>query len=148
MNIRGWVNVWVGARCVFSDHNLLTNAGLAHMAGLLNGSQTTPLKYVALGTGVTPEDAADTALGNEKLDDGAGRVLAQTLDRITTTLTDDTTRVVATFAITDNFSLSEIGLLSAVAGGVLGAHRVFSPVAVLSGQTVVITWTLALAEGA
>jgi hypothetical protein len=143
-NVRGHVKIELDGRTVFEDHNLITNAGLSHIAGLLNGSQTTPFSYIALGIGVGPADVADLALESEKTDDGAERVLAQTLDRTTVTVTDDTARIVATFDITDNFDLSEIGLFSALVGGVLGAHRVFSPVAVLADQTVVVTWTLTI----
>jgi hypothetical protein len=142
------VEVRLDGRVIERGHNLITTVGLAHMAGLLNGAVTTPFKYVALGTGVVAADAVDTALGSEKTDDGAGRVLASTLTRQTTTGLDDTAVIVASFDITDDFDLSEIGLFNAVSSGVLGAHHVFSPAAVLNGQTVVVTWTLALEEGA
>lgn len=147
MRPRSNVEVWVDGRLRHRGHNLITDVGIGHMAGLLNGAVTTPFKYVALGTGVVPADAADTVLGIEKTDDGAARVLASTLSRQTDAIENDTTVIVASFDITDDFDLSEIGLFDAISSGVLGAHHVFSPVTVLNGQTVVVTWTFTIAEG-
>jgi len=140
--LRGHVKIEVEGRTVFEDHNLITNAGIAHIASLLVGVETTPFKYVALGTGTSPADVADLALETEKTDDGAERVLAQSIDTFQSNVEGDTARLIASFAVTDDFDLSEIGLFSALVAGVLGAHRVFSPVSVLADQTVVVTWTL------
>jgi hypothetical protein len=142
MKFRGHVQIEVEGQLVFEDHNLITNAGIAHLAGLLCGVETTPFKYVALGLGSTPADIADLTLESEKTNDGAERVLAQTIETFQTHVPNDTARLIATYDITHDFNLSEIGLFNALTDGVLGAHRVFSPVAVLNGQTVVITWTL------
>lgn len=141
MKLSGHVEIRIDGRVVVSEHNLITNVGVGHIAGLLNGAQTTPFKYVGLGTGTSPADVGDVELALEKTDDGCARRLGDTLEQTTTVLPNDTMRVQAIFEVTDDFDLSEMGLFSALSGGVLGGHRVFSPVSVQGGQTVVVTWT-------
>ncbi len=43
----------------------LTNAGLEGIAKLINGVSTAPFKYIAVGSGVTPEAIDQTALATE-----------------------------------------------------------------------------------
>ena len=50
-------------------HNVITNDGLSFVASFLGSAaaaaSTFTMKYVAIGTGATAEDATDTALGSE-----------------------------------------------------------------------------------
>ena len=52
----------------FVKHNLITDAGYDFMADCLcNATRPSPLKYIAVGTGATEPDSADTALEAELL---------------------------------------------------------------------------------
>jgi hypothetical protein len=134
-------------RKVFEDHNLLTNAGLAQIASLLISGSTLPFNYIALGTGTTPADVSDTALEAEKVTDGVPRKVANSGALTTTTVTNDTAQLIAIFNAPGGFSLSELGLFTAISSGVLGARRVFSPISVLNLQTITVTWTLTVVAG-
>jgi len=125
--------------------NLITNVGLAGLAGLFNGASVLPFKYIGLGMGTNPADAADVALEDEVDFGGGERKLADSIDQVTDVITDDTSRIIATFDISQDFTLSEIGMFDSLAGGVLGAHRVFVGQAITAGESVVVTWTLTLA---
>lgn len=129
---------------VRDDHNLITNVGLAGLAGLFNGSGGNDFRYIALGTGTAPASESDTELQTEVDFGGGERKLADTRDQVTTVITDDTARNVAEFTITAGFDLSEIGLFDDLNGGVLAARRVFSPVTISPGQSVIVTWRLIL----
>ena len=55
--------MWVGEMAVA---NLITNAGIAAIAGRINGhGSIAAFTYIALGTGTTAADVTDTALENE-----------------------------------------------------------------------------------
>ncbi len=54
----------------------LTNAGLEGIAKLINGVSTAPFKYIAVGSGVTPEAIDQTALATEIAASGLARAEA------------------------------------------------------------------------
>lgn len=143
---RAKVEVFSGKERVFVSEgkNLITNVGIASLTGLWNTASGEAFRYIALGQGTDPADATDTVLGDEVTFGGGERKLADTLDQTTTVIENDTARLIASFDITADFDLSEIGLFDEPVDGVLGAHRVFPGVSVTNGQTVVVTWTLSL----
>ena len=104
----------------------MTKTGMAHVAGLiLVEVGGTAFSYVAIGTGTTPPTADDTKLETEvKRKVGTG-------SRITTTFTDDTSKLVATFSKDDTLSgtqnISEIGVLNAATAGVMLLRVTFTP---------------------
>ena len=127
--------------------NVVTNVGKAQAAGLLNGIVTTPFKYIAIGDGsdsspgsCSSEQATDTALGHE---------LARkqgTTSRTTTSVTNDTAVVEATFSsddgLTGTATLCESGLFDASTGGNMFARLTF-PVINLdwdNGDSITIQW--------
>ncbi|MCD6340433.1 MAG: hypothetical protein J7L51_00585 [Desulfurococcales archaeon] len=68
----------IGVRCTFriyleegekrrkvEEKDVITDAGLKHAVKLLAGIETTPFKYIAVGTGAAPESETDTRLENE-----------------------------------------------------------------------------------
>jgi hypothetical protein len=123
--------------------NLITNVGLAQVAGLINGVVTTPFKYVAVGDGsaTSPGTCAspattDTALGHE-----VARVLA-TVGRTTTSVTNDTATFDATFNFTASYSLCEAGIFDASTGGNMLSRVTFPVLNVVSGDTLVISWRI------
>ena len=117
-------------------HNIICNVGLAKVAGLVAGTATGGFGYVAVGTGTTAAAATDTALGIEVM-----RV-ASTNSLITTSVTNDTSQMVATFNFTASYAITESGVFDASSGGNLLAHQVFSAINVVSGDAIIITWQI------
>jgi hypothetical protein len=119
--------------------NLVTDAGKAGVAGLINGVITDFFDYIAIGTGATAAAAGDTALQTEISTGGGSRALA-TLSRVTTTVTNDTAQFVVTFTFTSGFAVTESGVLSASSSGTLLCRQVFSAYNVVNTDQLTITW--------
>jgi hypothetical protein len=114
--------------------NLLTNVGLAQMAGLINGVVATPFTYVAVGTGTTAPSVTDTALVSEVM-----RVSA-TVSRTTTSVPNDTATWSAVFSFTASYALSEAGIFDASTGGNMLSRVTYPTLNVVSGDSLVINW--------
>lgn len=126
------------------SRNLITNAGLAVVAGQINGVTTAPVTAIAIGIGTTAAAAGDTALESEITTNGGERGAA-TASRVTTTQTNDTAQWVKTFSFTGSFAVTEEGLLdNNTSGGNLLARQVFSAVNVASGDSLQITHKVAV----
>ncbi len=121
--------------------NLITDAGRAGVAGLINGVITDFFDYIAIGTGATAAAAGDTTLQTEITTGGGARALA-TLSRVTTTVTNDTAQAVLTFNFTSSFAVTEAGFLSASSAGTLLSRQVFSAVNVVNGDSLQVTWKI------
>jgi hypothetical protein len=120
--------------------NLVTNAGMATVAGLINGSGTpAAFTYIALGSGTTAAAATDTALETEITTNGGARAEAA-VSLVTTDVANDTAQLVKTFTFTGALSITESGVLNAASDGSLLARQVFSEINVASGDTLQITW--------
>ena len=104
----------------------MAKTGMAHVAGLiLTDVGGTAFDYVGIGTGTTSPTADDTALETEvKRKAGTGT-------RETTTFTNDTSKLVATFSKDDTLSgtsnISEIGIFTLAAAGVMLFRKTFTP---------------------
>ena len=114
--------------------NVVTNVGLAQMAGLFNGVATTAFTYVAIGSSSASASASDTALGDE-LYRSAG-----TTSRTTTNVTDDTAVIEHTFDFTSSHTIREAGLFDADTGGNMACRQVLSDISVESGDSLKIIW--------
>lgn len=122
--------------------NLITNAGKAAAAGLLgNTGSITAFSYIAVGTGTTAANAADTTLETEITDSGLERA-ASTVSRVTTDVTNDTTQFLHSFTVTGTKAVTESGVLNASSSGILLCRQVFSAVNVVNGDTLQITWKI------
>lgn len=122
--------------------NLVTNAGFAGAASRLNGAGgEAAFDYIALGTGTTAANVADTTLETEITTDGGQRAQG-TASRVTTDVTNDTSQVVNTFAFTASFAVTESGLLNAASSGTLLARQVFSAINVGNGDSLQVTWKI------
>lgn len=88
------------------------NAGLNQIRDFLNGDSPTPPSHLAVGTGTTAANAADTTLETE--------VFRTTIDK-DEKATAGVIEYTATLATTDanGNSLSEVGILNASSGGTL-----------------------------
>jgi hypothetical protein len=107
--------------------NIVTNVGLAEVIRLVfSGLTGTKFGYLAIGTGTTAEAATDTELGHEIARKSA------TVTQTTTTITNDTAKLEATFSkddgLTGTSNVSESGIFNASTGGVLLARKTFSAV--------------------
>lgn len=118
--------------------NTITDIGIAEIVGLITaGVGGTAFGYVAIGTGTTPESASNTQLENE-----THRVSAVGL-RTTTTITDDTMQLIATFnGYTGTEAITESGVFNASSGGVLLCRQTFSVLNVNwdNGDSLRVTW--------
>jgi len=109
--------------------NIITNVGLACMVRLIFAGLTEDkFGYLAIGSGTTSESATDTALEYEVARKSAS------VSQTTTTITDDTALLEATFSKDDGLSgsmnISETGIFNASSGGDMLARKVFSAVPV------------------
>jgi hypothetical protein len=122
--------------------NLITNAGFALAAGLLNGSGSpAAATYIAVGTGATAANVADTTLQTETATSGLSRA-AGTVSLVTTTVTNDTAQIVKTFTVTGTVAVTESGVLNASSSGTLLCRQVFSAINVVNGDSLAITWKI------
>lgn len=121
--------------------NLITDAGLAGAANRLGGIGTAAFTYIALGTGVTAANAADTTLETEIAVSGLSRVNA-TVSAVTTTVTNDTLQLANTFTVTGTAAITEAGILNAGAGGTILSRLVFSAVNVINGDSLTVTYKI------
>lgn len=120
--------------------NLITNAGFAGAASRLNGSGAeAAFVYIAVGTGATAANVADTTLQTELAVSGLSRVSA-TASRVTTTVTNDTAQLQTTFTVTGTAAVTESGVLNAASTGTLLCRQVFSAINVVNGDSLQITW--------
>lgn len=127
------------------SRNLVTNAGFAGIASRINGSGAEAAgTYLAVGTGTTAANAADTTLETEITDSGLARVAA-TASRVTTTVTNDTAQLQTTFTVTGTKAVTEAGYLNASSSGVLFARSVFSAVNVVNGDSLQLTYKIKVA---
>lgn len=125
--------------------NLITSAGKAGAASRLNGSGSeAAFTYLAVGTGTTAAAAGNTTLETEITDSGLARANA-TASRVTTTVANDSARLVYTWSVSGTKAVTEVGILNASSGGVLLCRQVFSAVNVTSGDSLIGTYTVACA---
>lgn len=129
---------WSGSRII---SNLVTDAGKAGVASRINGAGSeAAFTYIAVGTGTTAANAADTTLQTETASAGLSRANA-TASRVTTDVTNDSARLVYSFSVSGTVAVTESGVLNASSSGVLLARQVFSAVNVINGDTLQVTWT-------
>lgn len=121
--------------------NVITDVGLACIIRLVFAGLTEDkFGYLGIGSGTTAEAVTDTALEYEVVRKAA------TVTQTTTTVTDDTALLEATFSSADGLSgtmnISEAGIFNLSTGGDLLARKVFSAVPVNwdAGDTLTIRY--------
>lgn len=143
--VYGHVKAYLDGKLVIDQKNLITNVGVARIAGLLCGLSSDYARYIALGTGDSPADVGDIALETEVSAGGAGRTEVDA-ELTTTTIENDTMSVQATFNLTAALELTEMGLFDADEEGTLFSRITFATVSASDGQTLVVTWTYQVTE--
>jgi hypothetical protein len=135
--ISSLLGYWSGSKKI---RNLVTSAGKAGAAGRLNGSGApAAFTYIAVGTGATAANIADTTLQTETATSGLSRANG-TVSLVTTTVTNDTAQVTNTFTVTGTVAVTESGVLNAASTGTLLCRQTFSAINVVNGDSLAITW--------
>ena len=125
--------------------NLVTTAGKALAAGLLNGSGSpAAATYLEVGTGTTSPVAGNTALETAIVDSGLARAAA-TVSLVTTTTTNDTAQLLKSWSVSGTKAVTECGAFNAGAAGTMLGRQTFSAINVVSGDTLQITYKFAVA---
>lgn len=124
--------------------NTITSAGLAQIALLAGDATAIPFTYLALGTGVTAANIADTALQAETAASGLARAAA-TVSRVTTTVTNDTLQLLKAFTAGASVAITECGMFNAASTGTILGRQVFAAVNVVSGDILTITYKVSFA---
>lgn len=122
---------------------VVTNAFVNDIVDALQGISTPynnfkNYKYHASGTGTTAEAATNTAL------------VAEVGSRVTGTQIEGNAnqyKSVATITYDGSYAITEHGLFNASSGGTLMDRTVFSPVNVISGDSIQFTFTITFTAG-
>lgn len=148
-----WLNRWYAPLVApllgyWSDRKRVRNGiptvGKALIAGRLMGSGSPAVPdYIAVGTGTTAFAAGNTTLETEISDSGLSRAQG-TVSLVTTTTTNDTTQVTKTFSVSGTKAVTESGVLNASSNGTLLCRQVFSAINVVSGDSLTMTWKVAI----
>jgi len=118
-------------------NNLVVTAGKEWVADLMQGGTGTPMSHMAVGTGATAADAADTALETE-----AARVALSVAGG---TRTGASIEFVGVYpAGTGTASLTEAGIFNATPAGTMLARTVFTAIAKGASDSLTITWTVSV----
>lgn len=128
----------------FSVDNLVVNAGLAQLALLAGDGTANPFTYLAVGTSSTAVSVGQTALAAEITDTGLARA-AGTVSRVTTTVTNDTFKLVYTWTATGSKTVEEVGVFNAASSGTMLSRALTGTKTLANGETLVGNYTLAFA---
>jgi hypothetical protein len=126
----------------FGTATSLTNYGKGLTASQVNGTTTTPPKFIAIGTGATGAArtavAADSILSTEYV---AVARATGTNSVVTTTQTGDTFQTIGTITAAANIAVDEAGLFTVVTSstGTMVVSSTFPVVNLLTGDSIQIT---------
>lgn len=125
--------------------NLVVSVGKAQVAGLINSALSASsggaFRFLALGASTSATAAGDTTLGSEFSSAGGARGLATLLDRVTTTVTNDTARLQKTFTCTaGTLAVGEAAVFDASSGGEMLSRQPFALINLSSGDSLQTTW--------
>lgn len=121
---------------------VLTNTGIARYQNAMNGGVHTPPQYVGWGTGSTPADATDTGLETPAAEDRVSG--AKSLD--TTTVANDTYKVIATITSASPQTISEVILNDASTSGNTYVRGVFTGIPLATNDSIQFTVKMILAQ--
>ena len=114
----------------------LVDTGLEYIAKLINGVSVAPFKYIALGSGTTPEAIDQTALTTEIVASGLARAAATCGYEATGKATWSKEFV----ATADGMQINEVGIFdAAAAGNMLMRHKYSSTKALDSTESLTIS---------
>lgn len=145
LKIEGLITIALNGKIVREIKNLITSAGKAQISLLAGSAAAVPFTYLALGTGSTAADIADTALGAETVVSGLARAAA-TVSQETTTVTNDTLQLTKAFTSAGAATaVTECGILNAASTGTLLGRQVFAAINTVSGDILTVTYKVKFA---
>jgi len=124
-------------------YNLITNAGrdYLHLQGYqTTGLGTNGLNYIALSNDTVTETVSSTVLSTEITTNGLGRAQGT----VAHTAGTNTTTVDKTFTATGTQSAQKAALFTAVSAGTMNHVLGFTQRALISGDTLQVTFTITL----
>lgn len=122
--------------------NVITNTGLAAMAGLVgNTGSIAAFTYLGVGTSTTAASASQSALVAEISTLGLSRGSA-TVTRSTTTQTNDTLQLDKTWSALGSVTVEEIGVFNALSAGIMLARKVTGTKALANGEDLIATYKI------
>jgi len=117
-----------------------TNLGFKMVADLVgNITPVAAVTYLAVGTGSTAADPAQTTLVAETTTDGLARASAA-VTAVTTTQTEDTLQLLKEWTATGVVLLREIGAFNASSNGTMLARKVFDLITTAATDHVKMTY--------
>jgi len=134
INLVGEVEILLNNEVVLEKKNLIVQVGKNFLASAVINSSTSPFVGMAIGTGTTAANTADTTLETE-------------IARAAFTSSSVSTNVVSlsnTYAAgTGTGSISEAGIFTnSTSGGTVLSHVVFSSIGKGALDTLTINWTI------
>lgn len=124
------------------NKNVITNVALAVFSGLVGatGAQIAAT-FLGLGSSATAPAKTDTTLTAEIVTNGLARKAA-TITRSTTTATNDTLQLDATWSVSGTSTINEAGVFNAVSSGVLISHLLTGAIGVVNGNQISVTYKI------
>ncbi len=131
-----------------SDHNTIVTLGMSQIAmRIISGTyaQPDPFKWMSIGLGSDTILPADTTLGSEYIKYGLGSITGSTT---TTATTNDTSRWIGSFGMTDTKTINEAGLFnkSGLNLGSMLSRTCFADIAAVSGDRIIVDWKVSFAS--
>ena len=121
--------------------NLVVSPGLAFIVSRMIGTSAATMSHMAIGTGTTAANTAQTALVTE-----AARVALTSSTIVTTTVAGDSAQYVATFGPgVGTAAITEAGIFNAASAGVMLARTVFPVINKGALDTLALTWKITVA---
>lgn len=114
---------------------VFTNTGRALLTSALDNTQLTSPTYIGWGTGTTTAAATQTAL----VTPSAEARTNGTKSRVTTTVTNDTYRVVGTITSSSSQTIAEAALFDASSAGNMYVRGDFTGIALANGDSIAFT---------
>jgi hypothetical protein len=124
------------------EENLVVDTGLAYIAlRMKTADLPTAMSHMAIGTGTTAAAAAQTALITE-----VARVALTSTTAVTSTVANDATQYVATFAAgTGTGAITEAGIFNDATTGTMLCRTNFAVINKDANDTLTITWKITIA---
>lgn len=152
LKLRGWFHmVHIGPDGEVKQEryveNLVVSVGKAQVAGFINSAVSVTssgvgaFRFLAIGSATSATAAADTTLGSEFSSNGGNRLVASSLTRVTTTVTNDTAQFVLTFTCSaGTLAVGEAAIFDASSAGNMLARQPFALINLSSGDSLQTTW--------
>lgn len=123
--------------------NTITNNGLERCSGLINGVSTGAFDCLRIGTSGTAAAAANTNL-LAGITTGSLAGAAATCTQVTTDTTNDSAKLLHTWSATATYTIKEAGVFTSATTGAMLARKTFDAKAMVSGDTLQVTYTIDL----